>query len=931
MLFPSIPLAIPSLLGDASGVYHEFARLESLTQWWHWLLLLVVCFGVLLYVIVSYIYDSVELPRALAVLLVVLRLAAFVGILFYFMDLEKRTRLELVHTSRAVLLVDTSQSMGLQDTDATSVPVGPSRIDHVVNELDRGSLLGDLREKHDVIVYAFDEMAKPREVASFAKLPGKGDRDPDTIQREQRATALRDSRILAGVAVGIFVVSLIAGVVFLLTRQVSASAENPSWAFLVSVVTLVAAVLILAVAHLRAPNVGLAAALGLRAPPPIEQPGSITAESNLPKQVDVDWQAALVPRGGETRIGDALRFVVNKERGGPIAGIILISDGRENEGTNYALAAAAAQSAGIPIYAVGLGSEKKPTNVRVVDLEAPERVYPGDKFRMSGYIQTFGLEGRTVTVELLSGPAGSDDPATESSEEVRRVRLRADGEIQTLDPFIVTPEEEGRRQYRLRVLPPEDDLDERDNQKTATVDVVERRSRVLLVAGGPTREYRFLRNMLYRDRDTIVDVYLQTAEPGASQDADEVIFDFPSIAEELFEYDCIVAFDPDWRELDDIQVQLLERWVSEKAGGLIVVAGPVFTPEWTRVRRGSDERVDTLKTLYPVVFYYQGSATLSLGRFGGTAAWPLDFTREGREAEFLWLEDDSLGSEQAWSSFEGVYGYYAVKDPKPGARVYARFSDPETAIDDELPIYMAGHFYGAGRVFFQASGEIWRLRAVDDAYFETYYTKLIRWASQGRLLRDSSRGVLLVEKDRCVLGEQVSVRAILTDSQHVPLTDDQVDAVLVKPDSTRTKLTLKKLKDSARGGTYSSQFTVLQTGDYRVELTPPEAAVDELLSRDIRVLVPQKEIQEPQRNDPLLKEITDKTGGEYYIGIDAAMNRGSVSRQSLVDALEPQDHVSYLPGKSDKTFARLLMSWLMGLICGVLALEWLIRRLSRLA
>ena len=51
-----------------------------------------------------------------------------------------------------------------------------------------------------------------------------------------------------------------------------------------------------------------------------------------------------------------------------------------------------------------------------------------------------------------------------------------------------------------------------------------------------------------------------------------------------------------------------------------------------------------------------------------------------------------------------------MKDPKPGARVYARFGDPDTAIDNDLPIYMAGQFYGSGRVFFMASGEMWRVR-----------------------------------------------------------------------------------------------------------------------------------------------------------------------------------------------------------------------------
>src|SRR5207248_10925735 len=173
---------------------------------------------------------------------------------------------------------------------------------------------------------------------------------------------------------------------------------------------------------------------------------------------------------------------------------------------------------------------------------------------------------------------------------------------------------------------------------------------------------------------------------------------------------------------------------------------------------------------------------------------------------------------------EGVCGYYAVKDVKSGARIYARFGDPDAAIDNTQPIYMAGQFYGSGRVFFMASGEMWRVRAVDDTYFEQFYTKLIRFASEGRLLRDSSRGVLLVDKDRCALGDQVAVRAILQDAQHRPLTMDRVQALLVQPDSTRVPLVLKKVKDEGREGIFVEQFMALQEGDYRLELQHPAAA-----------------------------------------------------------------------------------------------------------
>jgi hypothetical protein len=528
-------------------------------------------------------------------------------------------------------------------------------------------------------------------------------------------------------------------------------------------------------------------------------------------------------------------------------------------------------------------------------------------------------------VELFSAAA---DGGAEVKEDEQSLDAGKSGVVVPIK-FELKPEEQGVRQFKLRVRSFEGEIDRRDNEKTAKVEIIDRRTKVLLIAGGPMRDFIFLRNQLFRDKEIVSDVWLQSGKPGISQEANEILHKFPETEDELFEYDSIVAFDPDWEQLDELQVKLLERWVAEKAGGLIIVTGPVYTPQWSSRRRG-DPRIDTLKALYPVVFYYQGSATLSLGRFGSEKSWPLQFTRDGQEAEFLWLDDSAAASEKAWGQFEGVCGYYAVKDFKSGARVYARFGDPDTAIDNVQPIYMAGQFYGSGRVFFMASGEMWRVRAVDDAYFEQFYTKLIRWASEGRLLRDSSRGVLLVDKDRCALGDQVAVRAILQDAQHRPLANEQVQAMLVQPDSTRLPLVMKKVKDEGREGIYVEQFTALQEGDYRIELQHPSAA-EQLLTREVRVKIPAKETEFPERNDALLREIADKTNGDYFVGMSAAVGANGSGRAGLAAAIQPQDQVTILPGTPDRRFERQLMGWLLGIICGVLCVEWLLRRLSRLA
>ncbi|MBI3839882.1 MAG: VWA domain-containing protein [Planctomycetia bacterium] len=634
----------------------------------------------------------------------------------------------------------------------------------------------------------------------------------------------------------------------------------------------------------------------------------------------IDLKNELLPQGTETRLGQSLRQLINDERSTPVAGVVVFSDGGQNAGIDPSAAIAASRDAKIPIFTVGVGSERRPANVRVSDLVAPARAYPGDGFHITGYLQSEGLADRGVTVDLLSRVAGeagkTDEGKVEGSE---RITLGGRGEVVPVK-FEITPAEKGRRIYRLRVKAPPEDSNSNDDQQEVDIEIVDRKTKVLLIASGPTREYIFLRNQLRRDKETAVDVWLQSAAPGVSQDANRILEAFPSTPQELFEYDAIVAFDPDWKALDGTEVDLLERWVAEKAGGLILLAGPVETDRWAQ-----DPKMTKIRGLYPVEFNRRLSL-MEEGRFGSTVPWPIEFTREGIEAEFLWLSDNGPSSQQIWSSFPGVFGYYGVRGAKPGATVYGRYSDPEAGSGDQRPVYFAGQFYGAGRVFYLGSGEMWRLRALSDSYFEQFYTKLIRHVSQGRLLVGSSRGMLLVDRDRYLLGNTVVVRAQLSTVQFEPLDAPSVTLQVIRPDSTSESLQLAA--DPARKGMYVGQFTALQEGTYRLEMPLPDGDAEQL-TRRIQVKVPDLERENPERNDALLSEIAKRTGGLYYVGADAVLGARGVP--PLEKQLSDRTEVTYLAGVTDRDFEH---DWMRGLLiatCGALCLEWLIRRLSKLA
>jgi tetratricopeptide (TPR) repeat protein len=271
-----------------------------------------------------------------------------------------------------------------------------------------------------------------------------------------------------------------------------------------------------------------AAAVGRESAAAAEQ----ATEGTLPP-----WRERLVPRGFETRLGETLAHVIDQEPPGVLAGVIVLSDGANNAGLDPAAAAAALVRSRVPVHTVGIGSDTLPPNVRVADLLAPARVFPGDRFSVTGYVQAQGLAGRTVRVELAEAAAGGTGRVIEAADVV----LAADGALATARFDVPGLDTTGRRELVMRIAAPAEDRAAADDSQAVEVEVVDRVTQVLLMAGGPSREYQFMRNVLERDKSFAVDVLLGTAAPGISQDARRILDAFPPTAEALAEYEAAIA------------------------------------------------------------------------------------------------------------------------------------------------------------------------------------------------------------------------------------------------------------------------------------------------------------------------------------------------------------------------------------------------------
>ena len=628
----------------------------------------------------------------------------------------------------------------------------------------------------------------------------------------------------------------------------------------------------------------------------------------------ITWSGLVRPRGLETRLGECIQELVREIGGRTLSGVVVLTDGAANAGLDPMSAAPVALSSNTRLISIGVGSTRPPVNLLLSGLQVPTDVHIGDGWDLTAFVQGHGLDGERVDVSLLIRSDGDDDEPT--LIETRSLTIPAAG-IPVPVTFRQTPAVAGSFEYFIRVHPSRTvvELSDDDNQRRRTVNVVERRTRILLIAGGPMREYRFVRDMIYRHSAMNADVWLQTVDPSrvasVSQESTRLLTEFPQDAVGLAEYDVLIAFDVDWQSLSPEQSALLLDWVGRHAGGMILVAGDVHTPELA----GADARRDAIRELYPV-YLFPVIPDLEIGR-GDAQPQPVTFTTDGRDAGFLALNEGPAASVDSWNAYR-LFRCYPTAGSKSGATVLALMSDMRKRTEHGLPILLATQFFGAGKTLYIGTTEIWRMRAVSAEYYARFWTRVIREVGQGRLNRTSRRGVLLLERNQYALGQTVRVRAQLYDSQLNPLEAAGVSMVVNGPHNQSQNSQTTMLPDGNHPGQYVGTFHAGHEGTWNVTVEIPDS--DEELTGKIEAVLPNLESDNPRQNAGLLAELARETGGSY-LTIDQA--------PAALPELLPDRSEQIMVEKQPKTLWD--RKWVLYLLTGLLSAEWLTRKLLKLA
>jgi uncharacterized membrane protein len=544
--------------------------------------------------------------------------------------------------------------------------------------------------------------------------------------------------------------------------------------------------------------------------------------------------------GGKTRLGRAMDQVRGELAGVPLAGLVVVSDGGDQEEPELNSSLLALRSSSIPVYTVGVGRERFEKDIEVRRVSAPRAVLQGASVVVDVVVEQTGFSGRKLPLIV------EDEGRIVSSQEVE---LPLDG-----TPAAVRVQfsaaQPGWRSFRFRIPTQEGELVDRNNQQEALVEVRAERQKILYLEGEPRFEVKFMRRAVEDDPQLQLVVLQRTAENKflrlGVDSASELSDGFPKTREELFRYRALILgsvqagfFTPD-------QLQMISDFVSERGGGLMMLGGRHSFAEGGYART-------PLADVLPVKLEENPDTTF----FIGEKVVP---TREGLASATLQIAPSADSSRLRWSTLPELSTWNRVTEVKPGATTLLTGAGPGVPSGQ---VVMASQRYGRGRVlaFPVQDSWVWQMSAdiaPEDQTHEMLWRQLLRW-----LVNDTPGQLTPAPTTRATPREPVSLVAQLRDAAYHRVNDAVVAARVTGPDGKAVEVALPWT--AQRDGEYGASFVPGTPGLHHVVLEAKRG--QETVASDSFVVDAgdgNAEFFGAEMRAPLLKRIAEETGGRYY-------------------------------------------------------------------
>jgi hypothetical protein len=604
-----------------------------------------------------------------------------------------------------------------------------------------------------------------------------------------------------------------------------------------------------------------------------------------------DGAARLEAGGQATDLNRSLHELLDRFAGSrPLAGVAVLSDGRQTAGRESYDAARRALARGVPVTTVALGGPVPRRDLEVTVRRRQLVAHRGQRLKIRAQVRNRNLGDIRPTVRL-TGP----DRAS-AGEQTLDLTNNSAAEV----AFDVAPAAAGLVEYRVESAPWEGEARKANNEATVRVLAIEKPVRVLLVEGTPCWDTKFLAQLLRQQTNLVVTGVYRISEDrcfrieGAGTRTEDVALDaFPSDPAALAEYDVVVFGKGVEYFLDDARVMGLKAFLRERGGAVVLARGkPYHAADFPE-----------FESIEPVEW----------GPFSGVEhRW--DPTVDG-EAAGLFGGLLPAAGDPMWGKLPVLRGAHPCRRVKSFATVLVEGVAAGDA-RQRFPAVVSMR-YGKGIAIAVNAEGLWQwdffASAETRAAYGEFWTELVQWAVTYADFVPGYNYAVRLGAASVLPGDAVAVRI----ARRAP---DASPALSLRIVGGRSPQVLTPAPAEARPDRWEAVVSPEAPGLYRVELV--EAATGAPLApvETIEVPAPPGELEERSADRDYLKRFAAESGGRVAeVGEWDAV----VASMRMTAPVAAEGEAVWEP-----LWDR---AWVLAVVVGLLCAEWYVRRRNGLA
>jgi hypothetical protein len=583
----------------------------------------------------------------------------------------------------------------------------------------------------------------------------------------------------------------------------------------------------------------------------------------------------------ETHLGDAVEQARQELDGVPLSGLVVLSDGADNSRAPIGDELLSLRARSVPIFAVGLGTDRFRKDIEIRRVEASHSVLQGGTLVADLMIRQRGYGGQRVPLVVEDG-----------GQIVSRdsITLPPDGDVAPVR-VTVAANKPGARAFTFRIPAQPNEQVTQNNEQQALVDVRDGREKILYIEGEPRYEMRFIRAAVEADSNLQLVSLQRTADNKflrlGVDSADELVSGFPKTRAELFRYRAIILGNIEASFFTHDQLVMLADFVNARGGGLMLLGGRHAFAE-------GGYAGTPLAEVMPVVIAGQAVPD-SLTFF---ANLKVALTPPGLSHAVAQIAETPSASIARWKELPGVTSVNRIRDVKPGAVVLiggtlpadGRAGEPGAPLRSYEQPVLVYQRYGRGLAVAFPIQDSWSWQmdpksSADDQTYSRFWRQTLRWLTSDV----PNRVVVSLPTDQANPKSPVAIRAAVSDSIFIPRNDAKVVAHLTSDGGVTRDLPLDWAID--RDGEYRGTFTPDQSGTYtvRIDATLPNGATFGDTTY-LRVADLNTEYYDAEMRAPLLQRMARETGGKFYtpetastLAADVALSKHGVTVVNQMD------------------------------------------------